>query len=85
VLQPAEQRGHRRLVEARTQSARSLICIEQTSTMFLPSIFEDRASLLSRLPSHSGQIVNVTAHSTKARMCGFPSRLKTIRSIAWRR
>jgi len=30
----------------RTQSARSLICIEQTSAMFLSSVFDDRASLL---------------------------------------
>ncbi len=52
------------------QSARSLICIEQTSAMFLPLIFEDLASPLSRVPSHSGHVVNVTARSTKARMCG---------------
>ena len=38
--------------------------------MFLPLIFDDRASLLSRVPSHSGQVWNVTARSTKARMCG---------------
>ena len=38
--------------------------------MFLPSIFEDSASLLRRVPSHSGQVVNVIARSTKARMCG---------------
>jgi len=54
----------------RTQSARSLICIEQTSAMFFPLIFDDRASLLSRVPSHSGQVMNVTARSTKARICG---------------
>ena len=53
---------------SRTQSARSLICIEQTSAMFLPLIFEDRTSLVSRVPSHSGQVWNVTARSTKARM-----------------
>ncbi len=39
--------------------------------MLLPRIFEDRASLLSRVPSHSGQVVKVTARSTKARMCGW--------------
>ena len=44
----------------RTQSARSLICMAQTSAMFLPPIFADRASLLSRVPLHSGQVVNVT-------------------------
>ena len=38
--------------------------------MFFPSILDDRASLLSRVPSHSGQVWNVTARSTKARMCG---------------
>ena len=38
--------------------------------MLMPSIFEDRASSLSRVPSHSGQVANVTARSTKARMCG---------------
>ena len=54
----------------RTQSARSLICIEQTSAMFFFWIFDDRASELSRVPSHSGQVWNVTARSTKTRMCG---------------
>ena len=38
--------------------------------MLMPSIFDDRASSLSRVPPHSGQIVKVTARSTKARMCG---------------
>ena len=38
--------------------------------MLIPSIFDDRASSLSRVPSHSGQVVKVTARSTKARMCG---------------
>ncbi len=38
--------------------------------MFFPLIFDDRASLLSRVPSHSGQVVKVIARSTKARMCG---------------
>ncbi len=33
-------------------------------------IFDDRAASLSRVPSHSGQVVNVTARSTKARMWG---------------
>src|SRR6266566_2266883 len=40
----------------RTHSARSVICSEHTSAMFFPSIFDDRASLLSRVPSHSGQV-----------------------------
>ena len=38
--------------------------------MLIPSIFDDRAASLSRVPPHSGQVVNVTARSTKARMCG---------------
>ena len=38
--------------------------------MLMPSIFDDRAPSLSRVPSQSGQVVNVTARSTKARMCG---------------
>ena len=38
--------------------------------MLIPLIFDDRAASLSRVPSHSGQAVKVTARSTKARMCG---------------
>ena len=38
--------------------------------MLIPLIFDERAASLSRVPSHSGQVVNVTARSTKARMCG---------------
>ena len=38
--------------------------------MLIPSIFDDRAASLSRVPSHSGQVVKVTARSTNARMCG---------------
>ena len=38
--------------------------------MLTPSIFEDRAAAVSRVPSHSGQTVKVTARSTNARMCG---------------
>ena len=54
----------------RTHSARSLICIAQASAMLIPSIFDDRAASLSRVPPHSGQVVKVTARSTKARTCG---------------
>ncbi len=42
----------------------------QASAMLVPPIFDDRASGLSRVPSHSGQTVKVTARSTKARTCG---------------
>jgi hypothetical protein len=45
-------------------------CIEQTSAMFFPLTFDDRASLPSRVPSQSGQVVKVIARSTKARICG---------------
>ena len=38
--------------------------------MLIPLIFDDRAASLSRVPPHSGQVVKVTARSTKARMCG---------------
>ena len=38
--------------------------------MLIPLIFDDRAASLSRVPSHSGQVVKVTARSTKARTCG---------------
>ena len=38
--------------------------------MFFPLIFDDRASFVSRVPSHSGHVVNVMARSTNARMCG---------------
>ena len=38
--------------------------------MLSPSIFDDRASAASRVPSQSGQVVNVIARSTNARMCG---------------
>ena len=39
--------------------------------MLIPSIFDDRAGSLSRVPPQSGQGVNVTARSTKARTCGW--------------
>ena len=54
----------------RTHSARSLICIAHASAMLIPLIFDDRAPSLSRVPPHSGQVANVTARSTNARMCG---------------
>ena len=38
--------------------------------MFLPLIFDDSASWLSRVPSQSGQTVKVMARSTKRRTCG---------------
>lgn len=38
--------------------------------MLMPLIFDDLAASLSRVPLQSGQVVNVTARSTNARMCG---------------
>ena len=38
--------------------------------MFLPLIFEDSASFDRRVPLQSGQVVKVTARSTKRRTCG---------------
>ncbi len=55
---------------SRTHAARSLICIAQASAMLIPSIFDERAASDRRVPPHSGQVVKVTARSTKARMCG---------------
>ena len=54
-----------------------------TSAMFFPLIFDDRASLLSRVPSHSGQVVNVTARSTNARMCGCSESTSLDRNDFW--
>ena len=48
-----------------------MISIAQASAMLIPSIFDERASGLSRVPSHSGQTSNVTARSTNARTCGW--------------
>ena len=38
--------------------------------MLIFLIFDDRAASLSRVPPHSGQLLKVTARSTKARTCG---------------
>ena len=38
--------------------------------MFLPRIFDDSASRLSRVPSQSGHVWKVIARSTKRRTCG---------------
>ena len=51
--------------------------------MFLPLIFEDRAASLSRVPPHSGQVVKVTARSTKARMCGCSASTSFDRNDFW--
>ncbi len=51
--------------------------------MLTRSIFEDRAPSLSRVPSHSGQVVKVTARSTNARMCGWSASLSLDRNDFW--
>ena len=55
---------------SRTHAARSLICIAHASAMLVPRMRDDRAPALSRVPSHSGHAVKVTARSTNARTCG---------------
>ena len=51
--------------------------------MLIPSIFDDRAASLSRVPPQSGQVVNVTARSTKARMCGCSASTSLDRNDFW--
>jgi hypothetical protein len=42
----------------------------QASAMLIPSILDERAASDSRVPPQSGQVMKVTARSTKARRCG---------------
>ena len=51
--------------------------------MLTPSILEDRVASLSRVPSQSGQVVNTTARSTKARMCGCIASTSLERNDFW--
>jgi hypothetical protein len=44
---------------------------------------EDRASAVSRVPSQSGQVWNVMARSTKARMCGCIASTSLLRNDFW--
>ena len=55
----------------------------QASAMLMPAIFEERAASLSRVPSQSGQTVNTTARSTKARMCGCIASTSLARNDFW--
>ena len=66
-----------------SQVARSVICIAHSSAMLTPSIFTERAISDSRVPSHSGQVVNVTARSTNARMCGCMASTSLDRNDFW--
>ncbi len=51
--------------------------------MLIPAILEDLAASLSRAPPQSGQVVNVTARSTKARMCGCIASTSLARNDFW--
>ena len=51
--------------------------------MLIFLIFDDRAASLSRVPLHSGQVVNVTARSTNARMCGCIASTSLDRNDFW--
>ena len=68
---------------SRTHSARSRISIAQASAMLSLPIFDDRAASLSREPSQSGQVVNVTTRSTNARMCGCIASTSLDRNDFW--
>ena len=41
--------------------------VDRGLPLWPPSIFDERASLLSRVPSQSGQMLKATARSTNAR------------------
>jgi hypothetical protein len=51
--------------------------------MLIPLIFDERAGALSRVPSHSGQVVKVMARSTNARMCGCIASRSLARNDFW--
>ena len=53
--------------------------------MLMPSILEDRAATLSRVPSQSGHVVKVTARSTKALMWGCIASRSLDRNDFWMR
>ena len=67
----------------RAHPARSLTCIAHASAMLIPLIRDERAASLSRVPPHSGQVVNVTARSTNARICGCMASLSLDRNDFW--
>ena len=51
--------------------------------MLIFLIFDDRAASLSRVPLQSGHVVNVTARSTNARMCGCIASTSLDRNDFW--
>ena len=46
-------------------------------------IFDDRAASPSRVPPQSGHVLNVTARSTNARMCGCSESTSFDRNDFW--
>ena len=51
--------------------------------MLIPLTFEERAASFSRVPPQSGHVVNVTARSTNARICGCIASTSLERSDDW--
>ena len=49
----------------------------------MPPTVTERAAAFSRLPPQSGQVVNVTARSTKVRMCGWSDSTSFDRNDFW--
>ena len=51
--------------------------------MLIFLILDERAASVSRVPSQSGQVVNVTTRSTNARMCGCIASTSLDRNDFW--
>ncbi len=51
--------------------------------MLIPWILDERAASLSRVPSHSGQVENVTTRSTNARTWGCSASTSFDRNDFW--
>lgn len=75
LLQRGEQRRHRRLVETADPLGQVADLHRAGVGDADPLDLRRPGPSLSRVPSHSGQVVKVTARSTNSRMCGcMPSR-----------
>ena len=55
----------------------------QASAMLTPSIVDDRAASLSRVPPQDGHGPKVTARSMKAAMCGCTESRSLVRMLFW--
>ena len=53
--------------------------------MLIPAMRDERAASFSRVPAQSGQVLKVTARSTKARMCGCRESTSLLRNDFWMR